>query len=102
MFVLAVYLEVEPDNLEKFKVEAATNARATLTEPGSVRFDVLQQAEESTKFMFYEVYRSAEAFEAHQQTDHFKRWVEKGVPLLVGDRVRVVYQNVEPDDKNWR
>ena len=101
MFVLAVYLEVQPENLEAFKVEASVNARATLTEPGALRFDFLQQTDEPTKFMLYEVYRSAEAFEEHQQTEHFKRWVEKGVPLLVGDRTRVLYKNIEPDDKYW-
>lgn len=101
MFVLAVYLEVQPENLETFKVEASVNARATLTEPDALRFDFLQQTNEPTKFMLYEVYRSAEAFEAHQQTEHFKRWVEKGVPLLVGDRIRVLYKNIEPDDERW-
>lgn len=101
MFILCVHIEVQPDKLEAFKTEASINARATLTEPGAERFDVIQQVETPNKFMFYEVYHSAEAFEAHQQTDHFKRWVEKGVPLLIGDRVRVVYQNVEPDNEHW-
>jgi len=102
MFVLIVYLEVKPENLEQFKSEAAINARATLTEPDALRFDFLQQADEPTKFILYEIYRSEEAFEVHQKTDHFKRWVEKGVPLLVGERVRVKYKNIEPDDEHWR
>jgi autoinducer 2-degrading protein len=102
MFVLTVYLEAKPENLEALKTEASINARATLAEPGALRFDFLQQVDEPTKFMLYEVYRSEEAFQVHQQTDHFKRWVERGVPLLVGERVRVKYQNVEPDDEHWR
>jgi autoinducer 2-degrading protein len=102
MFVLVVYLEVKSENLEAFKLEASINARASDSEPDCLRFDFLQQRDDSTKFLLYEVYRSKEAFKAHQQTDHFKRWVEKGVPLLEGDRVRVVYQNVEPDDEHWR
>jgi autoinducer 2-degrading protein len=102
MFVLTVYLEAKPENLEALKTEASINARATLAEPGALRFDFLQQVDEPTKFMLYEVYRSEEAFQAHQQTDHFKRWVERGVPLLVGERVRMKYQNVEADDEHWR
>jgi len=101
MFVLAIYLEVKPENIEAFKDVASANARATLTEPGALRFDLLQQTDEPTKFMFYEVYRSEEAFKAHQQTAHYKRWVEKGVPLLTGERVRAKYTNVEPGDENW-
>ena len=102
MFVLAVYLKVKPENLEAFKEEAVVNARASNTEPGSLRFDFLKQRDDPTKFMLYEVYLSEDAFKSHQQTDHFKRWVEKGVPLLEGDRIRVIYQNVEPDDEHWR
>jgi autoinducer 2-degrading protein len=79
MFVLTVYLEVKPENLEALKAEASINARATLTEPGALRFDFLQQVDEPTKFMLYEVYRSEEAFQVHQQTDH-----------------------VEADDEHWR
>lgn len=102
MFVLAVYLEVKPENLEAFKAEAAVNAKASDSELGCMRFDFLQQRDDPTKFMLYEVYRSEEAFKAHQQTEHFKRWVEKGLPLLEGARTRVVYQNIEPDDEHWR
>jgi quinol monooxygenase YgiN len=45
--------------------------------------------------MFYEVYRDMPSLEAHRSTPHFKRWLEKGVPLLVGDRLRVLYSPVE-------
>lgn len=103
MYVLAVYLEVKPENVEAFKVEAAINARASNEEPGCLRFDFLQQADTPTKFMLYEAYRDEAAFkEEHVKTEHYKRWLEKGVPLLVGDRVRVAYQNIVPDDANWR
>ena len=101
MFIQVVYLEVQPEKLDTFLAEAAANARTSLTEPGVVRFDFLQQADAPTKYMLYEVYRSPNDLEAHKQTDHFKRWVEKGVPTLIGDRVRVIYNNIEPDDGNW-
>ncbi len=101
MLIQVVYLEVQPEKLDTFLAEAAANARASLSEPGVARFDLLQQTDAPAKFMLYEVYRSAEALEAHRHTEHFKRWVEKGVPTLVGDRVRVIYRNIEPGDQNW-
>ncbi|MEW5827396.1 MAG: antibiotic biosynthesis monooxygenase [Chloroflexota bacterium] len=101
MLIQIVYLEVKPEKMDTFIAEAAANARASLSEPGVVRFDFLQQTDAPTKFMLYEVYRSAEALEAHRHTGHFKRWVEKGVPTLAGERVRVMYRNIEPDDQNW-
>lgn len=101
MYVLVVYLEVKAQNIEAFKVEAAINARASNAEPGCLRFDFLQQADQPTRFMLYEVYRDESAFkEEHLKTEHYKRWLERGVPLLVGDRVRVVYQKIAPDDAN--
>ena len=101
MFIQVVYLEAQPDKLDTFLAEATVNARASLTEPGVVRFDFLQQADTPTKFMLYEVYRSSNDLEAHKETDHFKRWVEKGVPTLIGERIRVIYNNLEPDDESW-
>jgi len=99
LLIQVVYLKVQPEKMDIFLAEATANARASLSEPGVVRFDFLQQADAPTKFMLYEVYRSAEALEAHRHTEHFKRWVEKGVPTLVGERVRVIYRNIEPNDQ---
>lgn len=102
MYVLTVYLEVEPENIDAFKNEASVNALASSKEPGCLRFDFLQQADQPTKFMLYEVYRDESAFkDEHLKTEHYQRWVEKGVPLLVGDRVRVMYQNIVPGDETW-
>ena len=35
-----------------------------------------------TKVMLFEVYDDEKAFEAHQQTPHFKKYVAEAVPLL--------------------
>lgn len=102
MYILVVHMEVQPDKLEAFKAVVSANVRASLNEPGLVRFDFIQQKDAPAKFMFYEVYRSAEAYEEHKQSEHFKRWIEQGVPLLAGERVRTFYENVEPDDRDWR
>jgi autoinducer 2-degrading protein len=91
MLVQVVYLEVSPDKMDAFLAEATANVHASRQEPGVERFDLLQQADSSHKFMLYEVYTGPEALEAHRGTPHFKHWVEFGVPLLVGERVRVMY-----------
>lgn len=87
-----VHLEVRPEKLEEFLAEAAANVRASRQEPGVIQFDLLQQAEAPARFMLYEVYTDPAALEAHRQTPHFSRWLERGVPLLAGERVRVLYQ----------
>ena len=95
MIYQVVYLEVQTDKLEAFKEEVLANAQASRAEPGVLQFDVLQQENEPFKFMLFEVYSGTDAQETHRNTPHFKRWVEKGVPLLSKERVRVIYEKLE-------
>jgi len=43
--------------------------------------------------MLYEVYNDEAAFETHQQTPHFKKYVAEAVPLLAS-RERQVFTRV--------
>jgi (4S)-4-hydroxy-5-phosphonooxypentane-2,3-dione isomerase len=97
MIVQVVYLEVQPDKLTAFLEEATYNARESLRERGVTQFDLLQQYNTPMKFVLYEVFRNNEALEAHRLTPHYKRWVEVGVPMLIGERVRVLYKKVFPE-----
>ncbi|RJP46296.1 MAG: antibiotic biosynthesis monooxygenase [Anaerolineaceae bacterium] len=94
MLIQVVYLEIQPEKIEAFLTEALANAQASRGEAGVLQFDVLQQNDDPTRFMLYEVYRDEAALEAHRQTLHFQRWAERGVPLLTGERVRVLYREV--------
>ncbi len=95
MIAQVVYLEVIPEKIYLFLAEVAANARASRQEPGVTQFDLLQQADAPHKFMLFEVYQNAEALESHRRTIHFRHWLEHGVPLLTGERVRVLYNLVE-------
>ena len=46
---------------------------------------------DKTKVMLYEVYDDESAFEAHQQTPHFKKYLAEAVPLLAS-RERAVWK----------
>lgn len=94
MVVQVVYLEAKPELLDTFLAEATANAAESRKEPGVERFDLLQQADNPQRFMLYEVYRAESDLESHRQTPHFKRWLEKGVPTLTGERVKVFYTMV--------
>lgn len=94
MYVQVVYLEVKPELLATFLAEATANAAESRKEPGVERFDLLQQADNPQRFMLYEVYQAESDLEAHRQTPHFKRWLEKGLPTLSGERVRIIYNLV--------
>ena len=91
MLIQVVHLEAQPEQLETFLAEATANLQASRQEEGVLQFDLLQQNDFPTRFLLYEVYRDEAALEAHRQTAHFQRWLAKGVPLLAGERVRVLY-----------
>jgi quinol monooxygenase YgiN len=91
MFVLQVNLRIKPENVDAFMKKALENAREARKEPGCRQFDVLVDPKDSAKVMLYEVYNDEQAFEAHQQTPHFKKYVAEAVPLLAS-RERQVWK----------
>jgi quinol monooxygenase YgiN len=58
------------------------NAAAARKEPGCKQFDVVVDPKDRTSVMLYEVYADEKAFEQHQQTAAFKKYVDEAVPLL--------------------
>ena len=94
MFVLVVNLRIKPDNIERFMKQALDNAREARKEPGCRQFEVLVDAQDKTKVMLYEIYDDEKAFEAHQQTPHFKKYLAEAVPLLAS-RERQVFTKAQ-------
>ena len=101
MVILVVNLHVKPEHLEEFCEATRENARNSNKEPGIVRFDVLQNSEDPTRFVLIEVYRDAEAPAHHRETAHYKAWVAKAPDMLVEPRTRAFYSNFYPPDAEW-
>jgi autoinducer 2-degrading protein len=91
MFVLQVNIKIKQENVDAFMKKALENAREARKEPGCRQFDVLVDPKDSARVMLYEVYDDERAFEAHQQTAHFKKYVAEAVPLLAS-RERQVWK----------
>lgn len=53
-----------------------TAMRSVRDEPGCVRFDVFQDEGDENRFLLYEVYTDATAFEAHLATPHAQQAME--------------------------
>ena len=70
------------------------NARGARKEPGCRQFEVLVDPADRTKVVLFEVYDDEKAFEAHQQTPHFKKYLAEAVPLLAS-RERQVWKRAE-------
>jgi (4S)-4-hydroxy-5-phosphonooxypentane-2,3-dione isomerase len=75
MFSLMVQMEVRPGRREEFLAGMAANAEASVRdEPGCLRFDVCSVGSDENRFVLYELYTDAAAFEAHKASPHFARW----------------------------
>lgn len=95
MFVLSVDLRIKPENIEGFIAQALENAAHSRKEPGCKQFDVLVDPKDRSVVLLYEVYLDEKAFDAHQQTAHFKKYLAEAVPLLAS-RARHIWKRVAP------
>ena len=101
MYIVHVHIRVKPEFKEEFKAVSIENARNSLREPGIVRFDVLQQADDPVHFELIEVYLTPADPAKHKETAHYKKWRELAEPMLAEPRSRTVYENIFLSDKGW-
>ena len=101
MFIVHVNVRVKPEFLEPFKQATLANARASVQEPGVARFDVVQRADDPTRFVLVEVYRNVEANAAHKETSHYATWRDTVAPMMAEPRSSVKFSNLFPEDEGW-
>ncbi len=101
MLVVFVYVHVKPEFVDAFKAASIANASQSIQEPGIARFDVIQQADDPTRFVLVEVYRSQEATVAHKATEHYARWRDVVADMMAEPRSSTKYANVFPADEGW-
>ena len=101
MLVVHVHVHVKPEHVEAFRQATLDNARHSVQEPGIARFDVVQQADDPTRFVLVEAYRSIEATVAHKATAHYARWRDAVAEMMAEPRTAVKFENVVPPDEDW-
>jgi (4S)-4-hydroxy-5-phosphonooxypentane-2,3-dione isomerase len=74
MFVVTASIHVKPEHIARFIEALLDDAHGALRdEPGCRRFDVIQDAQDASRFLLYEVYDDEAAFQHHLTTAHFQR-----------------------------
>lgn len=101
MFIVHVFVHVEPDQVEAFKAASLENARNSVQEPGIARFDVIQQQDDPTRFVLVEVYRTPDDPAKHKETAHYATWRDTVADMMAEPRSAIKYDNVYPDDAGW-
>lgn len=75
MLAMWVKVRVKPEARERFLKAIEVDAEGSeRDEPGCLRFNVLQDAEDRNVYYFYEVYRDEAALEAHRAAPHYAVW----------------------------
>ena len=62
---------------------------------------VVQQADDPTRFVLVEVYRTADAATAHKETAHYQTWRDTVAPMMAEPRTSVKYAAVLPEAADW-
>jgi (4S)-4-hydroxy-5-phosphonooxypentane-2,3-dione isomerase len=101
MLVVHVHVHVKPESVDAFLKATLENARNSMQEPGIARFDVVQQPDDLTRFVFTEVYRTPEAPAAHKETAHYAKWRDTVGPMMAEPRSSVKYNAVFPAPEGW-
>ncbi len=100
MIVTCVHVHVKPEKVDDFLEAIIENHKGSVREPGNVRFDVLQQADDQCRFMIYEVFESEEAAKAHKETTHYLKWRDTVKEYMADERFGVRYNIIEPSERS--
>jgi len=101
MLIVHVHAHVRTEFVEAFREATLENARNSVLEPGVVRFDVIQQDDDPTRFILVEVYRTPEDPARHKETAHYQKWRDAVEPMMAEPRRSVRYRNVFPEEAGW-
>ena len=101
MLVVHVHVHVKPECVDEFIEATIENASNSLQEHGVARFDVIQQKDDSAKFILVEVYRTEDDPARHKETAHYKVWRETVESMMAEPRTSVKFENLFPYDEGW-
>ena len=101
MFIVHVDIAVRPECVADFITATLANARASLTEPGIARFDLVQRQDDPSLFVLIEVYRTPDDPARHKATAHYAAWAAAVAPMMARPRQSYKYNNCFPDETGW-
>lgn len=98
--VTCVYVHVKPEAVDDFIEASGINHLGSVKEPGNLRFDFVQQADDPTRFMLYEAFETEDAAAAHKLTEHYLKWRDTVKDMMAEPRYGVKYNILEPKTRS--
>ena len=77
--------KTKPEQAEAFKSLFLGHVAASREEPGCVEYHMLQDEQDPTLFMFFEVWESKAALDVHSALPHMQAFVEARMDYLERD-----------------
>ena len=99
MIVTFVHVWVKDKYIQDFIKVSAENHKESIKEPGNLRFDLVQEEGNPSKFVFYEAYESEEDIIAHKSTQHYLKWRETVADWMAQPREGIKHKILCPEDK---
>ena len=76
MYVIVGFHKILPERLHEYLENVKLHAQNSGSEPGCIRYEVLQDEDDPNTICLHEVFEDEAAFHAHQATEHYKSWME--------------------------
>ena len=96
MIATIVHVYVKPEFIESFIAATKINHENSVRESGNLRFDILQDASDPSKFTLYEAYATEEAVLGHKETKHYLQWRDTVAPWMAKPREGVKHKILFP------
>ncbi len=96
MLIVHVFVHVKPDSVAAFTAATLANARNSVQEPGVMRFDVVQQDDDPTRFLLIEIYRTPADPAKHKETAHYATWRDTVADMMARPRAATKFAAVSP------
>lgn len=100
MIVTFVHVWVKDNHIDDFIKATIENHYESVREPGNLRFDILKDADNASKFVLYEAYESEEAAAFHKKTPHYLKWRETVADWMAKPREGIKHMIICPEDKS--
>jgi autoinducer 2-degrading protein len=98
MIVTCVHVSVKPGMIDSFITATTANHKESVREPGNLRFDLIQQADDPGRFIIYEAYETEDAAANHKTTPHYIKWRDEVKDYMAEPRKGIRYNIIEPND----
>ncbi|MEO7359201.1 MAG: putative quinol monooxygenase [Gemmatimonadaceae bacterium] len=101
MIIVHAFVSVKPNQVDAFTAATLENARHSVSEPGIIRFDVIQQDDDPTQFLLIEIYCTPSDPGLHKETAHYAMWRDSVAPMMAEPRRSTRYHALFPVPAEW-